>query len=822
MKRVITCPTPSREIKSSHGFTLIEMAVVMVVVGIMITLGVSVLPSLIQNAKIRKTRDVLERVDFALEGYISSNGRCPCPDTDGDGLENRNANDAAVAGDDTCDKYVGDLPYVTIGLPAGVDDWQNTFKYGVHEDVINSDTSDSCSKLASAGAGAFDASKLHITDAGNNSTNQAYVIVSGGPKDLDNAGGFFDGKNGAPPAVEFESPARIIDTTYDDHLRATAFSYLRGKLCTGGSGSGDNSGSDDDDGDDDDDDDSDEDEGDGDPATVDITTASPLASGLPGASYTTQIQATGGLSPYTWSATPSGSLGLSINASNGQLFGTLDQCPGTYTVTVDVSDGTLPAPTTDSKEFSITITSDLYIEHTSGSGGAVTWSQASQKETFQAYGNHLGSIDWTLDAGGATGFAVAGVSGTDTCELSKSGNTTPGSYTFVITATDASCSNNTAQLTLNITVPASGAGTPGEIVGEVDALEFDTSAGMEPELIHISDEVYAIAYRGPGNDGWLKTVRIGADGQIDDSPIDSLEFDTTYGLFPQIVHVTSDIYAIAYTGPGNDGWLKTVQIAADGQIGNTVVDQLEFETNYCYVPDIAQIATDYYVVAYRGPGNDGWMRTVQIAADGQIGNTVTDSHEFEGSYGLDPDIFNVSGDVFAFVYTGPGTDGWWKTFSISSTGVIGSEIASREFDNAYGLRAHAVPVSGEIYALAYRGNGADGWLKTVQIAADGTSSADFEDEYEFDADYGIEPDIVQVGGDYYAIAYAGPGSDGHLLTLAIQSDGSLGASPVISTLEFDTSYGTWADIIHVTGDIFAIAYRGSGNDGWLKTIQITQ
>jgi hypothetical protein len=38
-------------------------------------------------------------------------------------------------------------------------------------------------------------------------------------------------------------------------------------------------------------------------------------------------------------------------------------------------------------------------------------------------------------------------------------------------------------------------------------------------------------------------------------------------------------------------------------------------------------------------------------------------------------------------------------------------------------------------------------------------------------------------------------------------------------LEFDTVNGTGPDIIQVAGSIFAIAYAGSGSDGFLTTVE---
>ncbi len=46
------------------------------------------------------------------------------------------------------------------------------------------------------------------------------------------------------------------------------------------------------------------------------------------------------------------------------------------------------------------------------------------------------------------------------------------------------------------------------------------------------------------------------------------------------------IFAIAYEGEASDGFLKTVEIASNGQITDTVIDTLEFDTSATFTPDI--------------------------------------------------------------------------------------------------------------------------------------------------------------------------------------------------------------------------------------------
>ena len=90
--------------------------------------------------------------------------------------------------------------------------------------------------------------------------------------------------------------------------------------------------------------------------------------------------------------------------------------------------------------------------------------------------------------------------------------------------------------------------------------------GKTANLIPISGNVYAIAYAGDGDDGFLKTAEIAASGQITNTVIDTLEFDTLKGATPNIIPISGHVYAIAYAGDGDDGFLKTVEITTSGQI----------------------------------------------------------------------------------------------------------------------------------------------------------------------------------------------------------------------------------------------------------------
>ncbi|MFC2025457.1 hypothetical protein ACFLTG_03505 [Chloroflexota bacterium] len=331
---------------------------------------------------------------------------------------------------------------------------------------------------------------------------------------------------------------------------------------------------------------------------------------------------------------------------------------------------------------------------------------------------------------------------------------------------------------------------------------------------------YAVAYEGDLDDGFLKTVEIASSGQITDTVIDTLEFDPDGIAQPDLIHVSGNISAIAYEGNGGDGFLKTVEIASSGNITDTVIDTLEFDTLDGHEVDIIHVSGDIFAIAYRGNGGDGFLKTVEIASSGQITDTVIDTLEFDTGDGDSPDTVHVSGDIFAIAYTGSGTDGYVTTVEIASNGQITDTVVDTlEFDTSSGQTPSIINTQGDIYAIAYDGKLGDGYVTTVEIASSGQITDTVVDTLEFDTLDGHTPNIILVSENITAIAYDGVTGDGFLKTVEILSNGQI-TDPVVDTLEFDTLDGHIPVLINISDDIFAIAYEGDASDGYLKTVEI--
>ncbi|MFN3717118.1 MAG: type II secretion system protein, partial [Thiobacillus sp.] len=110
----LKCAVPPAPTFVMVGFTLTEMAVVLVIVALLIGGMILPLSTQMELRNVSETRKQLNDIAEALYGYaashVASDGRpyLPCPDTDGDGLENRSGS--------TCANQEGTLPWATLGL----------------------------------------------------------------------------------------------------------------------------------------------------------------------------------------------------------------------------------------------------------------------------------------------------------------------------------------------------------------------------------------------------------------------------------------------------------------------------------------------------------------------------------------------------------------------------------------------------------------------------------------------------------------------------------------------------------------------------------
>lgn len=370
----------------------------------------------------------------------------------------------------------------------------------------------------------------------------------------------------------------------------------------------------------------------------------------------------------------------------------------------------------------------------------------------------------------------------------------------------------------------------GDIGSFIDTLEFDTTQGKFPYITHVSGNVYAIAYCGTDYDGYLKTVTIHDNGQIDNSPIDTLVFDSGSGTQPCIIraHASGDVFAIAYkaNSPNQHGWLRTVTIHPNGQIDNSVIDTLVFESSMCADPSMIHISGNVCAIAYMGSGGHGLLKTVTIQSNGQIDNSPIDTFDYDG-HSYHQILIHVSGNIYAIAYQGPGAgndDGRVATVTINDNGQIDEPVEDSFMFCDFTYETFILKITNNVVAVVYEGTANKGFLKTFSIDASGNISLIDTLKFEDGASGCTFPHIINVGEEIYAISYRiKVGNRIDIRTVAIHDNGQIDDSPI--DYKTVTTQGNTPRMIRIAKDMCAIVLAGvayNENDGYVKTIGIEE
>ena len=122
----------------NNAFTLIEMSIVLIVISLILAGTLKTVSIQRQQLKRDETRQMLETINKALIGFATVEGRLPCPDTTGDGVEDRPGGLAPPPPSNSdCDSDEGFLPFVDIGV-SSEDAWGNRFRYRVRGTGVES------------------------------------------------------------------------------------------------------------------------------------------------------------------------------------------------------------------------------------------------------------------------------------------------------------------------------------------------------------------------------------------------------------------------------------------------------------------------------------------------------------------------------------------------------------------------------------------------------------------------------------------------------------------------------------------------------------
>ncbi len=347
----------------------------------------------------------------------------------------------------------------------------------------------------------------------------------------------------------------------------------------------------------------------------------------------------------------------------------------------------------------------------------------------------------------------------------------------------------------------------------LDSFEFSTSLSRRMSIIKTGN-VYAIFY---GFGPVVKTFSIGTDGIIG-AEIDSETLDAVFGTDPSPVNVVGNIYAAAYEGVGADGWLSTISIDDNGNMGS-VIASFEFDAagstnNSRIIP----VSGNIYAIIYHDSNSDGNIRTVNISDDG-TSISLVDTYIYNSGVVRGGNILHISGTTYALAYREGGV-GYVTTITIENNGTIGAILNTEEFSPSMDYDLEFMLIYNDLYSLIYTEINAT--ISTITISDAGVLTLVDKDTYASTAGRHQSFDIVGREGENtrIVISYADAvnNGNGYATTLLISDDGIIGTSE--SPLTLDTFF-EWSSIVHLDGNISAVVYEAADGDGWIKTFSLS-
>ena len=385
---------------------------------------------------------------------------------------------------------------------------------------------------------------------------------------------------------------------------------------------------------------------------------------------------------------------------------------------------------------------------------------------------------------------------------------------------------------------------------------FNPDQVKDASVTHLHDSLYVIAYAGASNHGFLQTFKVSPDGKRS-SKITEIKFDEFQARENSMVKLDDNTVAIAYRGSGNDGWMKTYDISADGR-SLSFKDEIRHNTSNGWRNSLIKVDQDTYVLAYDQSGNS-WSRTqissFTITPDGEI---IDEEKQIDSKYDYVNYNSLVNGEPGIFIHGGTGynrlINEWGSfitTYSIDESGENMARIKSVNLNNnsnsnnkftallkmdedtyifvsSHGylgrLRVLTISKDGQTitqeneqllpfanpssttsgyytsllkinsnnFALVSRDRDYDGWLMLYELAADGRSvTNDWRYEFEDNRMYeGVESALFTVNGYNLGLAYSDQNQDGQIATYDIGSKDNVKPKIFSSVLGNDNQFIT--------------------------------
>lgn len=234
-----------------NGFTLVEMAIVLLIVGLLLAGLITPISTQIQQRRIGATQDAMNEIAQALYGFALANGRLPCPATPTIPTGTAGAGTEATTGAGptlACTLTTGVLPWATLGV-SETDAWGQRYTYrvtalfgrGIPQTTFGCAPASNPTQASFALCTPGDMTVLATTGGAPLASNIPGVIVSHGPNGFggyNTAGTQVLGAAGVDEQTNFSGGTTFVShtptATFDDLVTWISPNTLMNRMVSGG------------------------------------------------------------------------------------------------------------------------------------------------------------------------------------------------------------------------------------------------------------------------------------------------------------------------------------------------------------------------------------------------------------------------------------------------------------------------------------------------------------------------------------------------------------------------------------------------------------
>lgn len=361
----------------------------------------------------------------------------------------------------------------------------------------------------------------------------------------------------------------------------------------------------------------------------------------------------------------------------------------------------------------------------------------------------------------------------------------------------------------------------GDIIGILDTHTFDSTLALQPSLVQILDDLHCIAYQGPGNDGWAKSINITPLGIISEPASNTLEYDAAGSQWQRSCLMPPDVHVVCYQNASIQACIEAIIVNADGTLSQHANHEAQFAAANCTHFQPIYIADGMVAIAYDKNTGQAYIITWAVSDQGQVAAALTQDFQAEALGSGFSQIARVEGSVFVDCFQSTSNYGYARSVNISNVGVVGFTAYGKVtiVDQLYSY-PDIIKLKDNVFITAFRTDGNAGYCSVFQCTDAGEITVPTNELHAFDAMLAERPRLVRITDEIFAVVYCYNGNIGRIKTIKCEV-AAAATWTLVSSSQYTAGHAQYPMITHRGENVYAIAWSDATPLGLMATMEIT-